>query len=38
MNRKMITKVLATFLAFILSFANVALLGNYMDKTYAARN
>lgn len=38
MNRKMMTKVLGAFLAFILSFANVALLGSYVDKTYAARN
>ncbi len=36
MNTKMMTKVLAAFLAFILSFANVLLLGSYMDKTYAA--
>ncbi|MCI8620914.1 MAG: hypothetical protein HFJ50_03875 [Clostridia bacterium] len=35
MNRKVITKVLATFLAFTLSFANVALLGSYMSEVYA---
>lgn len=36
MNTKTITKVLATILAFLLSFANVALLGSYAGKTYAA--
>ena len=35
MNRKVITKVLATFLAFTLSFANVALLGSYMSEVDA---
>lgn len=37
MNTKTMTKVLATFLAFIISFANVALLGIYFESnTYAA--
>ena len=36
MSAKTMTKVLATSLAFVLSFANVALLGDYVNKTYAA--
>ena len=36
MNRKIVTKLLATFLAFTLSFANVAILGIYTSETYAA--
>ena len=36
MDRKIVTKILATLLAFILSFANVLLLGSYAGKTYAA--
>lgn len=36
MNKKLVTKILATFLAFTLSFANVALLGIYTSETYAA--
>jgi len=37
MNRKIVTKLLAAFLAFTLSFANVALLGIYgTSQTYAA--
>ena len=38
MNRKIITKVLSAFLAFMLSFANVALLIPYVNTTYAAEN
>ncbi len=36
MNRKMITKLLAATLAFILTFMNVILLGIYTGETYAA--
>lgn len=36
MNTKIVTKVFASILAFILSFAHVALLGSYMDRVYAA--
>jgi len=36
MNTKTVTKILAAFLAFTLSFANVALLGIYTNETYAA--
>lgn len=36
MNTKTITKVIAAFLAFILSFANVLLLGSYVDEVYGA--
>ena len=36
MNRKTVSKILAAFLAFTLSFANVAILGIYANETYAA--
>lgn len=36
MDRKIITKVLASVLAFTLSFANVAILGIYTQEVYAA--
>lgn len=36
MNRRIVTKILAAFLAFTLSFANVALLGMYTSEIYAA--
>lgn len=36
MNRKTMTKMMAAFLAFILSFANVAMLGIYTTTTYAS--
>lgn len=36
MDRKIMTKVLAAFLAFILTFANVALLGISANKSYGA--
>lgn len=36
MNSKMMTKTIAAILAFLLSFANVALLGSYASKTLAA--
>ena len=36
MDRKIMTKVLAAFLAFILTFANVALLGISANKAYGA--
>ncbi len=36
MNKKIITKMLASMLAFILTFANVALLGMYTRETLAA--
>lgn len=36
MNKKIITKILATMLAFTLTFANVALLGIYTQETLAA--
>lgn len=36
MNTKIVTKILAAFLAFTLSFANVALLGIYTNEIYAA--
>lgn len=35
MNSKTMTKVIAAFLAFILSFANVLLLGSYANNVYA---
>lgn len=38
MNTKLTTKVLSAILAFILSFANVALLLPYVNTTYAAEN
>lgn len=38
MNGKTMTKAIATFLAFIISFANVAFLGSYAGKTYAAES
>lgn len=36
MNRKIMTKIMAAFLAFTLSFANVAMLGIYTNTTYAS--
>ena len=36
MNRKIMTKMMAAFLAFTLSFANVAMLGIYTSTTYAS--
>lgn len=36
MNKKRITKILASFLAFMLAFANVALLGSSANVAYAA--
>lgn len=38
MNTKLTTKVLSAILAFMLSFANVALLLPYVNTTYAAEN
>ena len=36
MNRRLITKILASFLAFMLVFANVSLLGSSASIAYAA--
>ena len=36
MNTKIVTKVFASILAFMMSFANLTLVGSYMSQTYAA--
>ena len=38
MNQKILSKVLATTLAVILTFANFIMLGVYAGKTYATSN
>lgn len=38
MNKKLISKLLATMLVITLTFANVLLLGNYANKAYATEN
>ena len=36
MDKKILTKLLATMLVFTLTFANIALLGIYAQETFAA--